>query len=650
MNRRKLLALFLVLAVLLTAVIPVQAFPPGPMRGPWSRQAFQRELLRIGGDNLVAYWPLDDQSGTRARDLLERLGAELVTNGTFDSDLTGWTQSNLETFEWLSGEMHIVETGTNFSSAYQNSVFTKGKLYKISFKLTKNSGANLIVQEGDNTTIFTYTSSTEQTLYYVSRVGGAIRFKLSGAAADWLVDDVSVKEVTRGEYLDIIGTTLGQNGPPQLGRSHYFDGINDVDSQHPYEDETGASWGPTVHGFSLVDGNAFLRVEGVDLSTFAGDGSTTPYMIVVTDDAASKVAWGYLYTQEAAEGLGGELLSNVEFTTNFVGWAADNSVISRVDSEVDPGANSGGVDKWSMKVVDAGAGADANQSLSTTVGKLYKISCRYYSPSANTSNNARMLIRNTDGLGAIIATIPLSTEDGWTYGEGYFTAEVTTSRFELAPSSTTGDIAYFDSVSIKEVLHPGTDAVHIVSTKDGSTRNWAGIDGSFDYNDSAYTFQIRKSLFQQTGAITVGAWVKPAAASLAESEYFIAKRASADLSWALYRNTSEQYSTFVSLSGASTASSIVGTPHVDTDWRFVMFTFEPSVALILYVNGSAEASDTIGIPASLFDSSAPLTVGDYSELVRTWQGNIAHAFVMDKALDARAVKRLYDIGARAHGG
>ncbi len=492
-------------------------------RRPWNLQEFQRELLRIGGDNLVAYWPLDDKSGTTARDI------------------------------------------------------------------------------GPN-----------------------------------------------AEVLDITGTTLGQNGPPQLGRSHYFDGINDVDSQHVYEDETGASWGPTVHGLSLADGVAFARVQGVDLSPFAGtEGSDTPYMLVLTDDAGSKVSWGYIGAQEAAEELGSELYATANAASDPNGNEADaiTGWISNYDTFESTGADKS-TGSYSLHAVRSSIGNDAaGYVCSFTKGKLYKAILDVKVVSGNPN------IRAVDGNGSWLVVLEANVADAvWTSKTYYFTAKTTGTDGGVGFSETSNFEAYLDNISIKEVTHVGTDGVHIVSTKDGSTRNWAGIDGSFDYNDSAYTFEVRSTLFQQTGALTVGAWVKPAAASLAESEYFIAKRASADLSWALYRNTSEQYSTFVSLSGASTASSIVGTPHVDTDWRFVMFTFEPSVALILYVNGSAEASDTIGIPASLFDSSAPLTVGDYSELVRTWQGNIAHAFVISAALDSRSIRRLYEIGSRAHSG
>ena len=136
--KNKLVSLLLIVA-LLASTSPVNARPRRPYRP--NLKDFQREVQRIGGDNLVAYWPLDDKSGTTVRDI------------------------------------------------------------------------------GPN-----------------------------------------------AEALDITSTTLGQNGPPGLGRSHYFDGLNDVDSQHVYDDEQGNL------SFVADGGSAEFRDDGQDF----GDWATTP--------------------------------------------------------------------------------------------------------------------------------------------------------------------------------------------------------------------------------------------------------------------------------------------------------------------------------------------------------------------------------------
>ncbi len=858
-------------------------------RRPWNLQEFQRELFRIGGSNLVAYWPLDDQSGTTARDI------------------------------------------------------------------------------GPN-----------------------------------------------AEELDITGTTLGQNGPPQLGRSHSFDGINDVDSQHVYEDETGASWGPTVHGLSLADGVAFARVEGVDLSPFAGtEGSDTPYMLVLTDDAGSKVAWGYCFPKGTAvwtdrglrqiggikkddlvlthtgryrpvtnwhrrkydddlvvlntylskeikvtpehpflaskdgltaewidagdirkgdwlvfvppkgsesltsvdmrkykEGVETNLPDEIEITDEFlrflglyisegcvtthnrvsvgmgdfdalyplVRWAyslglrfsfrgpysssnqytltipdlglsnfldsefgfgagtkqlpqwvydlseedrvtlflwmnvgdgctqpynvkyytvsrrlADDMVlllasigiasdvkirpprycfidgrtgksntqyevsfsppewmrpmlglpslkrkpqnafgmrqedgrlfvkVQGVDKEHYEGfvynlsvaddnsyavdlatvhncgaqeaaeglgaeklnnigfetAGGGGADVFANWVESAGAGSIVDEgvlvhggshalkiasdagtaevfqtSAGFSAGALYKLT--FWTRGDGTyagRYKVRDVTAGTDFIGPITTGV---TGTSYTQAVAYFTVPAGCSSIAIAffSPATVGGTAYFDDISLKEVLHPGTDAVHIVSTRDGSTRNWAGIDGSFDYNGSAYTFEVRKTLFQITGAMAVGMWLKHADADLLSVDVIASKGsvANANFAWALSLGAGNDNALWETQTAGRVLS--LGTKDVcDQSWHFIVGVYDGSKQY-LYVDGVLEGSDIQ--TGALVDSYAAAWVGAGwyygGATVRYLNGNLSHAWIMDKALDARVVKRLYDIGRRAHSG
>lgn len=128
------------------------------------------------------------------------LGPELVTNGTFDSDLSGWTSLALETFEWVANDAHIVETGTNYSRIFQDVGITVGKTYQCCFDATKNSGANLILQYGDGpataTTILEISSSGSHCpTFTASEPGGDIVLKIKGAPADWNLDNISCRRV-----------------------------------------------------------------------------------------------------------------------------------------------------------------------------------------------------------------------------------------------------------------------------------------------------------------------------------------------------------------------------------------------------------------------------------------------------------------------
>ncbi len=485
----------------------------------WSLQEFRRELLRIGGDNLVAYWPLFDLSGVLAEDI------------------------------------------------------------------------------GPN-----------------------------------------------NEPLDIVGTTLGQKGLPQLGRSHYFDGINDVDGQHVYEDETGSSWGPTVHGLSLVNGNAFMRTQGVDLNPFAGvEGSDTPYMLVLTDDAGDKVAWGYIGAADAAEGLGADLfdVGAGVFTAGTYSWMTY-------------GTNTIANDANTLKVtyVDNTAGAllylrdTADLSSNLTIGKLYKLT---FDTKVDVGDNVTVSLWSS-GYNVLSRVV---TETDFTNVTWYFTADSANNMYIRQGFMGAGEDIWFDNIVLTEVTHVGTDAVHIVSTRDGGTRNWAGIEATFDYNDSAYTFEVRKTLFQITGALTTGAWIKTAYMGDVITSKYVSTAPNAR-AWNMALGGVIGEVRFVISGNGSTNQLAAGTIDLsDNEWHLVIGVFVPSTAVYVYVDGVLDGSDVAGIPATIYDTFEELRVGvgrGTGTFTGWWHGNLSHAFIISAALDERAVKRLYDIGRRAHSG
>ena len=261
------------------------------------------------------------------------------------------------------------------------------------------------------------------------------------------------------------------------------------------DDETGGSFGPVYHGLSLVDGAAFFRCQGVDLSGYAGtEGSDTPYVLDITD-SAGKHACGVIGAADAAEATpGAELLSNPGFETAGGGgadiWASWGEVASDGALANEVGSVHGGSD--AAKIT---AGASINtlvrQSATVAVGKLYKI---VLWTRGDGTYAGRIKVRDIDNGINIINNVSTGVT-GTSYAEvvRYVTAPAgcSTLRIELACPATDTGVAYFDDVSVKEVTDVGVDGIHIVSAKDGSTRNWAQIEAGFDYNDDAYTFEVR---------------------------------------------------------------------------------------------------------------------------------------------------------------
>lgn len=100
--------------------------------------------------------------------------------------------------------------------------------------------------------------------------------------------------------------------------------------------------------------------------------------------AAMAVAGGAVQGSTLAAD-GHNLCANGEFTVNTAGWSAmTGATVSRVNSAVDPGAASGGLDDWCLKIV-AGAlqFASARYPITTYVlGASYRLAERVYANTA----------------------------------------------------------------------------------------------------------------------------------------------------------------------------------------------------------------------------------------------------------------------------
>ena len=130
-------------------------------------------------------------------------GEELVTNGTFDDDLTGWTTGSNVTSVYYSGAAQltlggaITSTGANW---FSQNVFETGKLYFVTFDATYVSGGSLQAGYGFNLEV---TASSSGTYSFIVNpdigAGGLVhreQITFAGASgAVWRIDNVSVKEV-----------------------------------------------------------------------------------------------------------------------------------------------------------------------------------------------------------------------------------------------------------------------------------------------------------------------------------------------------------------------------------------------------------------------------------------------------------------------
>ena len=127
---------------------------------------------------------------------VQSLGSELVTNGTFDTDLSGW--SSITNVTWSSnfgGSAFMNAVGTN-AQFRQTISYEVGKTYRISWEVKENNGCDFFRVYNNNS----YTNITDNyigTHYFDFTHTSGLNFILRNdrVGSDITIDNVSVKEV-----------------------------------------------------------------------------------------------------------------------------------------------------------------------------------------------------------------------------------------------------------------------------------------------------------------------------------------------------------------------------------------------------------------------------------------------------------------------
>jgi hypothetical protein len=156
-------------------------------------------------NDIVAYYPLDGSSSANGvtQDVTtgETLGADQVTNGTFDTDAnwskqTGWSiGSGVASCDGSqTGNTGIVQQGT-ISGA--NLDFEVGKTYKLTFDVTTTAGAITYIEIGGATDHTDVPASDSTVTRYITATSTNDRLTIAGNLNFiGTVDNVVVKEIT----------------------------------------------------------------------------------------------------------------------------------------------------------------------------------------------------------------------------------------------------------------------------------------------------------------------------------------------------------------------------------------------------------------------------------------------------------------------
>jgi len=233
----------------------------------------------------------------------EKVGEELITNGNFESDTSGWSGWNVtlehETTDTYHGSGALKTTAaTEGGNVYQNNIsFVSGKTYRICFahkNLSGTGGGFFIHKQSDGTllhTVLNYSAESSWTYHVVDVVAtytGNVQIRLTqhNGSVD-LYDNISIKELKTADNTPNSnhGTVYGASVSEDYTS---FDGTDDyiqLNKTVPlgYKDLTVAFWvydkSSDFHRYVNLGGRdvyivgcSFLKNDSDDLVVQIADG------------------------------------------------------------------------------------------------------------------------------------------------------------------------------------------------------------------------------------------------------------------------------------------------------------------------------------------------------------------------------------------
>uniref|UniRef100_A0A6M3KPE4 Uncharacterized protein n=1 Tax=viral metagenome TaxID=1070528 RepID=A0A6M3KPE4_9ZZZZ len=149
-------------------------------------------------------------------------------------------------------------------------------------------------------------------------------------------------------------------------------------------------------------------------------------------------------------------VGNPEFVSNTTGWTSTAYVISRVDSEIDPGTSSvteGASDKWVAKLEATAASGRLFYSIATVTvktGQHLYVSFMYYNPTGNPDMYCSQYPAPYTAM--IVTQGNLTTKDEWTLVKGYVliatagAVQITVGQLSAGGADT--DLCYVDAFNV----------------------------------------------------------------------------------------------------------------------------------------------------------------------------------------------------------
>jgi hypothetical protein len=226
------------------------------------------------------------------------------------------------------------------------------------------------------------------------------------------------------------------------------------------------------------DGEAMFFHDSIDFSSYAGtDGGSTPYRFVFTD-SAGKTAIAYGGAAGGGEALGSELVTNgdMELDSDWGNYGTP-TVNERSTEQVHNGT-------YSRKIIcqySTGINRDLGVAEAIT-GRLAK--CVFFVYPVDYDKLLFFLRDNWDQPHLFSDRIYGLSTGSWNEVVIYKTPMVDSRMFIQFRGGEEGiDHTYFiDDVSLKFLTDIPATGLHLMSTKNGTTRNMASVETGFDPN------------------------------------------------------------------------------------------------------------------------------------------------------------------------
>ena len=172
------------------------------------------KLHSIKGGSVADFDVVRGSAATRvnAEGLIEDIsiiGGELVNNGSFDTDLSGWSLTGTNatnTITWETDGVRIISTDGNIG-ILQTSVLTIGKAYRFTCDVATTTGAIALDGAVSGTTINLVDGSNE---IYFTATSTTFKIKRVTTTTNCLLDNISVKEITDATNIPRIDYTTGE--------------------------------------------------------------------------------------------------------------------------------------------------------------------------------------------------------------------------------------------------------------------------------------------------------------------------------------------------------------------------------------------------------------------------------------------------------